>query len=99
MSADAMNNSQPVRASGTRGGDGPKFIGGYEKKTGNTDLRFVEGQLPEDNGRIVGGASPPREPVPACRASGSSAQSADPGNSGGSVDPGGRSAPRSSAVR
>ena len=58
-----MNKSQPVRASETsrKQRDGTKFIGGYGKKTGDSDLLFVEGQLPEDNGQVVSEESPARQ--------------------------------------
>jgi 2-iminobutanoate/2-iminopropanoate deaminase len=50
MGTDVTSKSKPVRASETsrKQRDGTEFIGGYGKKTGDSDLLFIEGQLPED---------------------------------------------------
>ena len=41
--------------------DGAEFIGGYGQKAGDSDLRFIEGQLPEEGDRIASDASPTRQ--------------------------------------
>jgi 2-iminobutanoate/2-iminopropanoate deaminase len=41
--------------------DGTAFIGGFGKKTGDSDLLFVEGQLPEDGDRIASDEPPARQ--------------------------------------
>lgn len=48
--ANAVSESQLDRASenSRQQRDGTEFIGGYDKKTGDSDLLFIEGQLPED---------------------------------------------------
>ncbi|GAB3030883.1 RidA family protein [Natronobiforma cellulositropha] len=38
--------------------DGAKYIGAFGRKTGDSDLLFVEGQLPESNGEVQNHASP-----------------------------------------
>lgn len=45
--------------------DGAKFVDGYGAKTGDSDLLFDEGQLPEEDGEIDRRASPARSCTPA----------------------------------
>jgi 2-iminobutanoate/2-iminopropanoate deaminase len=63
MVMDSMTASQPVRASATsrkqRGGT--EFVGGYGKKTGDSDLLFIEGQLPVDGDQVASDAPPARQ--------------------------------------
>ena len=63
MGPDQVSTSRPVRASESsrqqRGGTGS--IGGYGIKTGDPDLLFVEGQLPEDGGEVASGEPPSRQ--------------------------------------
>lgn len=67
METTATGDSQIVRASQTsrKQRDGMKFIGGYGKKTGESDLLFIEGQLPEDDDRIAG-SEPPAKQLELC---------------------------------
>lgn len=60
MGSNATNESQLVRASAAsrKQRDGTDFIGGYGKKTGESDLLFIEGQLPEDGDRIASDEPP-----------------------------------------
>ena len=57
------NRSIPDRASeaSRRQRDGTKFVGGYGTKTGDSDLRFIEGQLPEHEGRVESDESPAQQ--------------------------------------
>jgi 2-iminobutanoate/2-iminopropanoate deaminase len=63
MEANSVTESQLSRASESsrKQRDGTEFIGGYGKKTGDSDLLFIEGQLPEDGDRIASDASPVRQ--------------------------------------
>lgn len=63
MRANSVTQAQPSRASASsrKQRDGTGFIGGYGKKTGESDLLFIEGQLPEDGDRIANDASPVRQ--------------------------------------
>ena len=63
MEADSVTESQLSRASESsrKQRDGTEFIDGYGKKTGDSDLLFIEGQLPKDGDRIESGASPARQ--------------------------------------
>ena len=63
MKANSISKSKPGRASETsrKQRDGTEFIGGYGQKNGSSDLLFIEGQLPEEEDRIVSDASPPRQ--------------------------------------
>ncbi|MFC4407859.1 RidA family protein [Haloarchaeobius iranensis] len=63
MEANSVSDSQLVRASESsrKQRDGAEFIGGYGKKTGDSDLLFIEGQLPEEGDRIASDASPERQ--------------------------------------
>lgn len=58
-----MIESQLSRASESshKQRDGTEFIDGYGKKTGDSDLLFIEGQLPEDGDRIASDTSPVRQ--------------------------------------
>jgi len=49
VTANSINNSKSGRASETsrKQRDGTEFIGGYGQKTGDSDLLFIEGQLPD----------------------------------------------------
>jgi 2-iminobutanoate/2-iminopropanoate deaminase len=63
MASNQVTESLQVRASETsrKQRDGSKFIGGYGKKTGDSDLLFIEGQLPEYDGKIARDESPSRQ--------------------------------------
>jgi 2-iminobutanoate/2-iminopropanoate deaminase len=63
MEANSASDSQLGRASESsrKQRDGTEFIGGYGKKTGDSDLLFIEGQLPEEGDRIASDASPQRQ--------------------------------------
>lgn len=63
MEANSVTESQLSRASESsrKQRDGTEFIGSYGKKTGDSDLLFIEGQLPEDGDRIASDASPVRQ--------------------------------------
>ena len=63
MKANSISNSKPGRASETsrKQRDGTEFIGGYGQKTGDSDLLFIEGKLPEEGDRIASDASPTRQ--------------------------------------
>lgn len=63
MADNPITESLPVRASETsrKQRDGSKFIGGYGKKTSNSDLLFIEGQLPESDGKVAHDESPSRQ--------------------------------------
>jgi 2-iminobutanoate/2-iminopropanoate deaminase len=60
---EQANRSIPDRASepSRRQRDGIKFHSGYGKKTGDSDLRFIEGQLPEREGRVESDESPAQQ--------------------------------------
>jgi 2-iminobutanoate/2-iminopropanoate deaminase len=45
--------------------DGTEFIGGYGMKTSDSDLRFIEGQFPEHEGRVESDDSPVQQLEPA----------------------------------
>ncbi|MFA9518070.1 RidA family protein [Halopenitus sp. H-Gu1] len=63
MGSDAVGDSRPGRASETsrKQRDGAKFIGGVGKKSHDSDLLFIEGQLPDDGERIASDESPARQ--------------------------------------
>jgi 2-iminobutanoate/2-iminopropanoate deaminase len=58
-----MRESPPVRASATnrKQRDGPDFIGAFGRKTGESDLLFIESQLPESSDGIASDESPARQ--------------------------------------
>jgi len=60
---NSVTESQLRRASASsrKQRDGTEFVGGYGKTTGDSDLLFIEGQLPEDGDRIANDASPVRQ--------------------------------------
>ena len=60
MQSEQANKSIPYRASegSRRQRDGIEFIGGYGTKAGDSDLRFIEGQLPEHDGQVESDESP-----------------------------------------
>lgn len=63
METDATTDAQLVRASESsrtqRGGT--EFLGAFGRKTGDSDLLFIEGQLPADGDRIVSNEPPARQ--------------------------------------
>ena len=63
MQSEQANRSIPDRASETsrKQRAGTEFIGGYGTKTGDSDLRFIEGQLPEHEGRVESDESPAQQ--------------------------------------
>ncbi|EMA56677.1 RidA family protein [Halococcus thailandensis] len=63
MQSEQVSKSIPDRASegSRRQRDGTEFIGGYGRKTGDSDLRFIEGQLPEHGGRVESDESPAQQ--------------------------------------
>jgi len=63
MGMSERSGVRPERAStdGRKQRDGIAFIGGMGMKTGDSDLLFVEGQLPEDGDRIASDESPARQ--------------------------------------
>lgn len=63
MQSEQANRSIPDRASeaSRRQRAGTEFIGGYGMKTGDSDLRFIEGQLPEHEGRVESDKSPAQQ--------------------------------------
>ena len=63
MQSKQASRSVPERASGTsrKQRDGTEFIGGYGAKTGNSDLRFIEGQLPEHEGQVESDEPPAQQ--------------------------------------
>ncbi|MGZ0748427.1 RidA family protein [Haloparvum sp. AD34] len=63
MEVDSVSEPQLSRASESsrKQRDGTEFIGGYGKKTGDSDLLFIEGQLPEKEDRIATDVSPVRQ--------------------------------------
>lgn len=63
MQPEQANKPISDRASETsrRQRDGTEFIGGYGMKTGDSDLRFIEGQLPEHEGRVESDESPAQQ--------------------------------------
>lgn len=63
MEANARSDVQVVRASepSRKQRDGTKFIGAFGKKTGDSDLLFIEGQLPEDGDWIASNERPARQ--------------------------------------
>lgn len=63
VQSEQANRSIPDRASenSRRQRDGTEFIGGYGMKTGDSDLRFIEGQLPEYEGRVESDESPAQQ--------------------------------------
>lgn len=48
--------------------DGTAFVGGLGQKTGDSDLLFVEGQLPEADGGRIRGDEPPAKQLERCLA-------------------------------
>ncbi|WP_049997064.1 RidA family protein [Halococcus sediminicola] len=63
MQSEQVSRSISDRASETsrKQRDGTEFIGGYGKKTGDSDLCFIEGQLPEHEGRVESNESPAQQ--------------------------------------
>ena len=63
MQSEQVSRSIPDRASETsrKQRDGTEFIGGYGTTTGDSDLRFIEGQLPEHEGRVESDESPAQQ--------------------------------------
>lgn len=63
MEADQISEARPIRTSETsrKQRDGFGFIGGYGTKTGDSDLLFIEGQLPEHGERVASNESPSRQ--------------------------------------
>ena len=63
METNSIRKLKPGRASETsrKQRDGTEFIGGYGQKTGDSDLLFIEGQLPEEGDRIASDVSPTRQ--------------------------------------
>ena len=63
VQSEQANRSIPDRASeaSRRQRDGTEFVGGYGTKTGDSDLRFIEGQLPEHEGRVESDESPAQQ--------------------------------------
>ncbi|QSX00311.1 RidA family protein [Haloterrigena alkaliphila] len=68
MEADQTEEPRSVRTtpartseSGRRQREGTAFTGAFGKKTGSSDLLFVEGQLPESDGRLRTDESPSRQ--------------------------------------
>lgn len=63
MEADQLSRSKPDRASAParKQRAGTKFTGGFGMKTGESDLLFVEGQLPEDEDGLASDESPTRQ--------------------------------------
>jgi 2-iminobutanoate/2-iminopropanoate deaminase len=63
MESESRTRSKPARASQTsrKQQDGSKFIGGYGKKTGESDLLFLEGQLQEDGNHVASDEPPARQ--------------------------------------
>ena len=63
MQSEQTSRSIPDRASETsrKQRDGTEFIGGYGKKIGDSDLRFIEGQLPEHEGQVESDKSPAQQ--------------------------------------
>ena len=62
-----MQTPSPDRAStpDRKQRDGTAFVGAFGKTTGESDLLFVEGQLPEDDDRVLSDA-PPAEQLERC---------------------------------
>lgn len=60
VQSEQANRSIPDRASeaSRRQRAGTEFIGGYGTTTGDSDLRFIEGQLPEHEERVESDKSP-----------------------------------------
>lgn len=63
MEGNQYAESVPNRASATsrKQRDGTDFTGAFGKKTGSSDLLFIEGQLPEGDGGIAHDRSPARQ--------------------------------------
>ncbi|EMA44935.1 endoribonuclease L-PSP [Halococcus saccharolyticus DSM 5350] len=63
VQSEQANRSIPDRASeaSRRQRAGTEFIGGYGTTTGDSDLRFIEGQLPEHEGRVESDKSPAQQ--------------------------------------
>ncbi|QRV13524.1 RidA family protein [Haloterrigena salifodinae] len=68
MGTDQADEPRPVRTtparaseSGRRQRDGTAFTGAFGTKTGSSDLLFVEGQLPESDGRLRADEPPSRQ--------------------------------------
>ncbi|MFC4451142.1 MULTISPECIES: RidA family protein [Halorussus] len=63
MESNSRGDAQLARASMTsrKQRDGTEFIAGYGKKTGESDLLFIEGQLPEDGDRVMSDEPPTRQ--------------------------------------
>ena len=63
MTGYQTSAASPDRASESsrRQRDGTESIGGFGKRVGDSDLLFVEGQLPEDGDRVASGEPPARQ--------------------------------------
>ncbi|WP_114578442.1 RidA family protein [Saliphagus sp. LR7] len=63
MQSEQASQTVPNRASepSRKQREGAEFIGGFGKKTGNSDLRFIEGQLPEHEGQVESDESPSQQ--------------------------------------
>lgn len=63
VQSEQASRSIPDRASETsrKQRDGTEFIGGYGAKTGDSDLRFIEGQLPKHEGQIESDEPPAQQ--------------------------------------
>lgn len=63
MASEPTAESSPVRTSDRtrKQRAGSEFVGGYGTKTGDSDLLFVEGQLPERDGDVASGEPPSRQ--------------------------------------
>lgn len=63
VQSEQANRSIPERASeaSRRQRAGTEFIGGYGATTGDSDLRFIEGQLPEHEGRVESDKPPAQQ--------------------------------------
>ncbi|NUC74422.1 hypothetical protein HTZ84_19335 [Haloterrigena sp. SYSU A558-1] len=68
MGTDRADDPRPVRTtparaseSGRRQRDGTAFTGAFGNKTGSSDLLFVEGRLPESDGRLRFDEPPSRQ--------------------------------------
>ena len=63
MESKQANRSVPNRASDTsrKQRDGVNFTGAFGRKTGDSDLRFIEGQLPEHEGQVESDESPAQQ--------------------------------------
>ncbi|SHH60558.1 hypothetical protein [Halobaculum gomorrense] len=63
MESGTATEARPDRASasGRKQRIGTEFLGGFGTKTGDSDLLFLEGQLPEDGDRIAADEPPARQ--------------------------------------